>query len=504
MRIVVTELIQGLESMLTHFERTQTELERAKTGIKAFVTNSQAIFKGQTADNARNYLMEVIQPIYWKKQQWVIQAKSLLVEMKAEAIHIFGENGIVDTQYLLNEYQRNIDQYYDQLIDVAEEYNKDIQTIADIIDLPRLTPSETHQQKIEHQQYISRVVERVHAFDQKYNKRLTTLMEDLSTIEQMLTQVQTYTGTASTYQSGSIVFLSTKTKGDDLDLKIQEYLKLSSIDLSKLSEAQRQDFLADARFVYTQLGYRTPTFDLKNAQRIIKGMYYARIGEIDKAFDLMFNDVDQYGVNQADFKTLKKWPWVDAQTEGCGYAAMTDLLCFYALKDPQIAMKVFGKVNFNYEDATKLMKDIYQEVDGPGIGVFNAVNYQDKLNKYLKDKGITFESDILQAGADSKILGHQNDFASTVTFIEKELAKGQPVAFLNTTIAGEGANTTIGTNHWVTITDIYKDNSGEYYIKCATWGRFENIKLSDVWSDSAFRIRWMDTALVSEEIKIKE
>ncbi|MFC3872875.1 T7SS effector LXG polymorphic toxin [Cytobacillus kochii] len=95
--------------------------------------------------------------------------------------------------------------------DLTDEGNRTIQSVGDIVSLPRLDDNRLHQQAESANNKITQTVERLHHFDQQQTSKLEATAQDLSRLKSTINEIQTLYQNGklslSTYQSNELTNL---------------------------------------------------------------------------------------------------------------------------------------------------------------------------------------------------------------------------------------------------------------------------------------------------------
>lgn len=215
MRIEVVSLIEGLNDALREIEKTIEHSQQSTNEINHFVAYTRDSFKGLAADNVRNYLQEGIQPVFQCRQEKMLDLKKIFQEMRNEAEELFGGNGIVESDYLEQDYFQNVSDYYEELIDIMEDANQASRVNDDLIVLTPLQVDEIYELKYRQQKHLQQVAQKVYAFDTKYLGKLESLLQELEELDNTVLQLSGTSHNLGNYQSGTIQLLSTNEKMPD-------------------------------------------------------------------------------------------------------------------------------------------------------------------------------------------------------------------------------------------------------------------------------------------------
>lgn len=204
-RIDVRQLSQELDKVKTWLEGQKLSFENAQKSVKRFQVDTLAAFQGETGDSVRAYTQEIYEPIHIEMMKVEAELRPVLDVIKREGQSQFGDDGIVDSEYI-TEWSGRFDKYAHQLIDLTHDVNQDLRSVADIIDLELLKTDELEEIQHNIKRHCQRTSEQIDTFDRETDVKMASIQESIAHLQKMVQEASSKAPSMSTYKSGSFKF----------------------------------------------------------------------------------------------------------------------------------------------------------------------------------------------------------------------------------------------------------------------------------------------------------
>ncbi|MBC1499646.1 hypothetical protein HB943_03450 [Listeria weihenstephanensis] len=224
MKIDVRELNELVNENITALTKEHETLSDAMTATTTFTTETQAFFKGKTADASRAYLQEAYLPVQQKTLEVNELMTKTLTAYIADAQAQFGANGIVDIPAIEMEYKRNLNQLTDYERQEYRELNDLIQEANEFISFPTTNLSLLEELQHDALAEITKIRMKLEDFETKWNAEFSKVESLQDELDRMLAQIESNKITPTGYQAGTFQFVSPIKSPDEFD-SLQEYYK---------------------------------------------------------------------------------------------------------------------------------------------------------------------------------------------------------------------------------------------------------------------------------------
>lgn len=223
-RIDIGQLSQELDKMKTWLETQKLHFENAQKSVEKFQVDTLASFQGEAGDSVRAYAKEVYQPIHMEVMKVESELRPVLDTITNDGKSRFGDNGIVDEEYI-QEWSFRFNKYAHQLVDLTQDVNRDLRSVADIIHLELLKTNELEEIHYNTKRHCQRTIEQIDEFDRETNAKIQPIQASVLRLQNMVQEVSSKAPSMSGYQSGSFKFsrLSSITPEESY----QEWLEIS-------------------------------------------------------------------------------------------------------------------------------------------------------------------------------------------------------------------------------------------------------------------------------------
>ena len=186
----VMSLESGLEQVLRKLNKQKEQMIEIESAINSFISQD-ASFKGKGGQSIRSFYQDSHQSFLEFYQQMVTTYESTLKAIKNELQGLEpAQNGYIQESFLQNDMENGLNRGRDVVMDLTSESNETIQSVQDIVSLPRLQDDSFLQQVHVARQQKDQTVEKLHQFDQSQSANLEPIQQDVHTMNQYIHQIQ--------------------------------------------------------------------------------------------------------------------------------------------------------------------------------------------------------------------------------------------------------------------------------------------------------------------------
>jgi hypothetical protein len=177
------------------------------------------------------------------------------------------------------------------------------------------------------------------------------------------------------------------------------------------------------------------------------------------------NEPASFGCNQSWYRESFQ------QMAGCGPCAATNLIQYSSQQ------QILNTPNMLLPDFIEMMHQVWSYVTPGLMGVHKAQQLANGINRFAAEHHLPIRTVRLDIP-----IWHINrpSQEKIIQFISDGLNEDSPVAFLN---LSNGKLIDLESWHWVTITELYRNSQGHYFVDIANYGIMTRIDLTS-WLNS--------------------
>lgn len=186
----VMSLESGLEQVLRKLNQQKEQMVEIESAISDFISQDTS-FKGKGGQSIRAFYQDSHQSFLGFYQQMVETYESTLKAIKNELQGLEpSQNGYIQENFLQHDVENGLNRGRDVVMDLTGESNETIQSVQDIVSLPRLQDDAFLQQVHVARQQKDQTVEKLHQFDQSQSANLEPIQQDVHAMNQYLHQIR--------------------------------------------------------------------------------------------------------------------------------------------------------------------------------------------------------------------------------------------------------------------------------------------------------------------------
>jgi len=185
----VCSLNEGVDSTLQEIDNIQTKITEMQKGIRGII-DLEYYLKGKTGEAIRSFYETVHEPFLIFLYESLIDYGEVLQTLKND-VHSYkaDENGLVRQDFMENDVQRGLDKVETVASGIADEANKVMDNISDIVSLPPLDLEEFSHMVQKGRDKVNLHIEQLHELDHKQTKALNEVESDLDVMKSYMSEM---------------------------------------------------------------------------------------------------------------------------------------------------------------------------------------------------------------------------------------------------------------------------------------------------------------------------
>ncbi|MDL4842647.1 LXG domain-containing protein [Aquibacillus rhizosphaerae] len=194
----VSSLESGVEQILVKLSQQKEQINDMQAAVNNLISQEDT-FKGKGGQSIRNFYQDAHQSFMDFFQQVMSNYESVINKITHELQGLESDsNGVIKEGFLQHDVENGLNKARDIVIDLTNESNQTIQTVSDIVSLPKLQDSSFLQQTHKARLHKDETVENLNLFDHTQNAALTPIQDDVQIMNQYIREIQ------GLFTSGSI------------------------------------------------------------------------------------------------------------------------------------------------------------------------------------------------------------------------------------------------------------------------------------------------------------
>ncbi|MCG1021167.1 ribonuclease YeeF family protein [Sutcliffiella horikoshii] len=186
----VSTLQSGVDQLLTKLSQHKEQVNSLESAVKNF-TSLDDSFTGQAGQSIRGFYQDSHQPFLQFFKEIVDTYESTLNALKNELSSVEpASNGVIKESFLQHDVDQGLNQARDFVMDLADETNRKVQSVSDIVSLPRIQDGSFQGQVHAARNHVDQTLEKLHRFDQTQTSALDPVEQGLQFMNQYVQQVQ--------------------------------------------------------------------------------------------------------------------------------------------------------------------------------------------------------------------------------------------------------------------------------------------------------------------------
>lgn len=186
----VSTLQSGVDQLLTKLSQHKEQVNSLESAVKNF-TSPDDSFRGQAGQSIRGFYQDSHQPFLQFFKEVVDTYESTLNALKNELNNVEpASNGVIKESFLQHDVEQGLNQARDFVMDLADETNHKIQSVSDIVSLPKIQDGSFQGQVQAARNHVDQTFEKLHRFDQTQTSALDPVEQGLQFMNQYVQQVQ--------------------------------------------------------------------------------------------------------------------------------------------------------------------------------------------------------------------------------------------------------------------------------------------------------------------------
>src|SRR5690625_3985579 len=185
----VSSLNEGVDLTLQEIDHIQTKITEMQKGVRGII-ELEYYLKGKTGEAIRSFYETVHEPFLIFLYESLINYAEVLQKLKND-VHSYeaDENGLVRQDFMENDVQRGLDKVETVTTGIADEANKVMDDISDIVSLPALDLEEFSHAVQKGRDKVNLHIEQLHELDDKQTTALHEVEIDLDVMKSYMSEM---------------------------------------------------------------------------------------------------------------------------------------------------------------------------------------------------------------------------------------------------------------------------------------------------------------------------
>lgn len=186
----ISTLQSGVEQLLAKLTQHREQVSQLESAVQNFSSLDES-FKGQAGQSIRGFYQDSHQPFLQFFKEVIEMYESALNGLKNELNGVEpASNGVIKENFLQHDVEQGLNQARDFVMDLVDETNQKVQSISDIVSLPRIQDASFQGEVQAARQHVDQTIEKLHRFDQTQTSVLEPVEQNLQFMNQYVQQVQ--------------------------------------------------------------------------------------------------------------------------------------------------------------------------------------------------------------------------------------------------------------------------------------------------------------------------
>ncbi|NRG46210.1 hypothetical protein HRF87_15795 [Bacillus sp. CRN 9] len=196
------QLHAGIQETITGLLQLKKQLEQTEQNLQSFIS-LEGELKGEGGKSIRSFYQESHLPFLTYMKDTIDQYEAILFEMRnvLRSLEPSGQ-GFIRQSFIENDVEQGLRKAETITRDLTGEGNATIQSVSDIVSLPRLNEGDFIQQANLAGSHADQTLQKLHQFDRSQTSKLEKVDQDLQTLNRTVTEIKSlfHTGKLSISQ----------------------------------------------------------------------------------------------------------------------------------------------------------------------------------------------------------------------------------------------------------------------------------------------------------------
>lgn len=192
------QLHAGIQETITVLLQLKKQLEQIEQNLQSFIS-LEGELKGEGGKSIRSFYQESHLPFLTYMKDTIDQYEAILLEMRnaLRSLEPSGQ-GFIRQSFIENDVEQGLRKAETITRDLTGEGNATIQSVSDIVSLPRLNEGDFIQQANRAGSHADQTLQKLHQFDRSQTAKLEKVDQDLRTLNRTVTEIK------SLFQTGKL------------------------------------------------------------------------------------------------------------------------------------------------------------------------------------------------------------------------------------------------------------------------------------------------------------
>lgn len=192
------QLHAGIQETITVLLQLKKQLDQIEQNLQSFIS-LEGELKGEGGKSIRSFYQESHLPFLTYMKDTIDQYEAILLEMRnaLRSLEPSGQ-GFIRQSFIENDVEQGLRKAETITRDLTGEGNATIQSVSDIVSLPRLNEGDFIQQANRAGSHADQTLQKLHQFDRSQSSKLEKVDQDLRTLNRTVTEIK------SLFQTGKL------------------------------------------------------------------------------------------------------------------------------------------------------------------------------------------------------------------------------------------------------------------------------------------------------------
>lgn len=185
----VDALHQGIDKILVELKSMNEQMKQVQKDVESLISLEES-FKGKGGQAIRSYFQECHVPLLTFFEDFVAMYNETLQRTKQQLQELEPSyGGFIRQSFLENELEHGLQTANHVTRDLTDETNRIIQSVSDIVSLPRLNDEEFALHIKQAEQQKEETIEKLYDFDHRQTQALTNVQQELEKMQQYVRKI---------------------------------------------------------------------------------------------------------------------------------------------------------------------------------------------------------------------------------------------------------------------------------------------------------------------------
>ncbi|WP_121639459.1 ribonuclease YeeF family protein [Virgibacillus sp. Bac330] len=188
--LYVSDLHSYIDKTISRLEQVHIQVKNIQKSIEAMIALEDE-FKGKLANSIRAFYQEVHMPFLLFLEGFITKYTDTLQEMKKSIQYMEPDkDGVIREDFLSQDVRRGLERMEQVTMDLTDEANAIIQSVSDIVDLPKIDDSEFLDNVQHGKKKTHKTLEKLYELDRHNTAKLEPIEQDIHMMKNYISQIR--------------------------------------------------------------------------------------------------------------------------------------------------------------------------------------------------------------------------------------------------------------------------------------------------------------------------